>query len=97
MNAIRRDMAEHPDDFLKMVRRAEKKSGIPLSGKAYVRKRPCPEERLEPYYQLRNMVAIREEPISDALFSPELAATVRKSLEGLYPLCKYCQKFVELP
>jgi len=97
MNAIRRDMAEHPDDFLKMVRRAEKKSGIPLSGKAYVRKRPCPEERLEPYYQLRNMVAIREEPISDALFSPELAVTVRKSLEGLYPLCKYCQKFVELP
>jgi len=96
MNAMRKDMAEKPDDFLNMIRSAERKSGIPVTGKSYVRKRPCPDERLEPYYQLRNLAAVREEPITEALFSRDLADVVRKSLEGLYPLCRYCQKFADI-
>ena len=96
MNAMRKDMLEHPDAFLKLVRSAERKSGIKLGGNAYVRKKPCSEPRLDKYYQLRNLMAIREEPIGPALFSPELAVTVRKSLEGLYPLCRYCQTFADV-
>lgn len=96
MNAMRKDMAEKPDVFLNMIRSAERKSGIPVTGKSYVRKRSCPDERLEPYYQLRNLAAVREEPITEALFSRDLADVVRKSLEGLYPLCRYCQKFADI-
>ena len=38
----------------------------------------------------------RHTPIGEELFSPELAATVRKSLEALYPLCRYCQTFADI-
>ena len=96
MNAVRKDMTENPDAFLKLMQSAKRKSGIEITGKAYVRKKPCPVEQVEKYYQLRNFMAVREEPISEKLFSPDLAKTVRKSLEGLYPLCPYFQKFVDM-
>ena len=93
MNAMRQDMLEHPDEFLKLIRKTEKNSGIPVEGRSYVRKKPCPNEKLDRYYQLRNVAAYKELPISDELFSPELAVTVLETLQALYPLCEYCQKF----
>ena len=96
MNAMRKDMAEHPDEFLKLVRSVQRKSGMKLVGKTYARKKPCPEPKVEQYYQLRNLIAVREAPIGEELFSPELAATVRKDLEALYPLCRYCQTFADI-
>ena len=93
MNAMRKDMLEHPDDFLKMIRKVEKKSGMKVEGNSYVRKKPCENEKIDKYYQFRNMYAMKEFPISDELFSPQLADTVREALTALYPLCEYCQRF----
>ena len=93
MNAMRKDMLEHPDAFLKMIRKVEKASGMKVQGNSYVRKKPCDNEKINKYYQLRNLFAMREEPISEELFSADLAVTVRKALQALYPLCEYCQKF----
>ena len=91
MNALRAKIAAGPDAFLRLLRTAEKKSGIPVTGDEYVRKRPCPDKRLDRIFQLKNLCAIREEPVSEKLFSPELAAEVRETLKAFYPLLRYCQ------
>lgn len=93
MNAMRQHMLAQPDEFLKMIRKAERKSGMKVEGVSYKRKKPCDNKKIDKYYQLRNLYAIREVPISDELFSPQLAETVREALKALYPLCEYCQKF----
>lgn len=96
MNAMRQNMLEQPTTFLEMVKAAEKKSKIKISGQSYVRKKPCDIPELDPYYQLKNIYAIKEQPINEKLFSADLAKTVRKSLQGLYPLCQYCQQFTDV-
>lgn len=93
MNAMRQDMVERSEEFLELIHRVERKSGVEVDGRRYVRKKPCPNEKVDKYFQLRNMAAYKELPISDELFSPQLAVTVRETLEALYPLCEYCQKF----
>lgn len=95
MNAMRRDMAAAPDRFLTLAETAQSKSGIPLTGKSYVRKKPCDDPRLDPYYSLRSMYAIKDRKVDRSLFSPALAKTVRKALEAWYPFCEYCQRFVD--
>lgn len=96
MNEMRKDMLAHPEDFLKLIRKVERDSGIKVCGNSYVRKKTCSNEKIDAYYQFRNMFAIHEEPISEKLFSPELAETVRQKLQALYPLCEYCQKFTSV-
>ncbi len=96
MNEMRKDMTAHPEEFLKMVKSVQRKSGLRLKGDAYKRKKPCPEAKVEEFFQLKNIMMIREEPVSEKLFSSELATTVRKCLEALYPLCQYCQRFADM-
>ena len=97
MDAMRRNMLEQPGTFLEMMQNAEKKSKIKIQGNAYVRKKPCDIPELDRYYQLKNIYAIKEQPIDEKLFSPDLAKTVKKSLKALYPLCQYCQQFADMP
>ena len=61
MNGFRQDILQHSDVFLKMVRKAERESGMTVSGRSYVRKKTCENKSVDPYYQLRNIVAYREE------------------------------------
>jgi len=96
MDAMRKNMLEQPNAFLDMVQTAEKKSKIKITGNSYVRKKPCDHPEIEKYYQFKNMYAIKEQPISEKLFSSDLVKTVRKSLQALYPLCEYCQQFADM-
>ena len=96
MDEMRKDMATHPDEFLKMVKCVQRRSGLRVTGKTYKRKKPCPEQKVEEFFQLKNIMMMHEEPVSEKLFSPELATTVRKCLEALYPLCQYCQRFADM-
>ncbi len=96
MDEMRKDMAAHPEEFLKMVKSIQRKSGLRLTGNTYKRKKPCPEKKVEEFFQLKNVMMIHEEPVSEKLFSAELATTVRKCLEALYPLCQYCQRFADM-
>ena len=43
------DMLEHPDAFLKMIRKVEKASGMKVQGNSYVRKKPCDNEKIDKY------------------------------------------------
>ncbi|MBQ7255955.1 MAG: DUF2461 domain-containing protein [Oscillospiraceae bacterium] len=95
MNAMRADMAARPDAFLERIRKAERGSKVKVSGTAYKRPKPCADPRLAPYYSLRNLYAIKECPADETMFSPELAKTVRKAFEALYPLCEYAKTFTQ--
>lgn len=89
MEAMRVHMGDCPDRFLRIVADAESRSGIPLSGSTYARPKPCADERLAPYFRLKNMVAIEERPADDLLFSPDLAEHLRQTLSAWLPLYEF--------
>ena len=64
--------------------------GLRLGGRAYVRPKQTPDERLAPYYSLRNVSMVRECPLGDELYTPRLAETVRDTLHALLPLYEFC-------
>lgn len=93
MERFRQMIAAKPEEFLQLIRKVEKDSGIKLYGNQYCRKKPCPDERLEPYYNLKNLqMIVRGEP-GEEMFSPQLAQTLIRTLKSLYPLYEYCLRF----
>ncbi|MBQ7566836.1 MAG: DUF2461 domain-containing protein [Oscillospiraceae bacterium] len=93
MNALRADMTVRPQPFLTMLSKAERGSGLTVTGEAYKKKKPCDNKKLEPYVSLRNLYAIGELPPGELMFSPALATTVRDAFRALYPLVEYCRRF----
>lgn len=91
MQELRNRIAEQPDRFLKMVKKAEKISGIPLDGDRYARPKPCPDERLLPYFTMKNFMAIADFPPDDLLFSPALADMLRTSLTAWLPVLEFLE------
>ena len=89
MQELRNRMAEQPDRFLKMVKKAEKISGIPLDGDRYARPKPCPDDRVLPYFSMKNFMAIADLPPDDLLFSPQLADMLRTSLTAWLPVLEF--------
>ena len=93
MQRFREAIAARPDEFLKLVRKIQKDTGFSISGETYKRKKPCPDPRLEPYYNLKQIFCLTEQPVGEELFQPQLADTVAGTLKNLMPLYRYCQKF----
>ncbi len=93
MERFRTLIAERPDDFLNLVKKTKKATGFDVTGAQYGRKKPCPDERLAPFYNLKQVLCLTEKPIGPELFSSELAGTVGAALKGLLPFYEYCQKF----
>ena len=93
MERYRQQLGDRTEEFLTLVRKVREQTGLELTGKSYARQKPCPEERLKPYFNLKNLHAIAEHPVDDLLFRPELAAQVRDTLHALLPLNEFCQNF----
>ena len=93
MERYREQLCDHTDEFLKITREIRRKTGLSVSGDRYARPKPCPDPRLEPYFSLKNLYAISEHPVQDALFAPSLAEQVRDTLLALLPLNEFCQNF----
>lgn len=91
MENLRRKMAERPEAFLDLVHRAENESGIPLEGNTYARPKPCEDERLLPYFKLKNLCALRDCPPDDLLFSRDLLEEVRRVFTAWLPLEDFCR------
>ena len=91
MEAMRVKISDHADQFLAMVDKAQKDSGILLGGKAYARPKACQDPRLAPFFGLKNFEAYRESPADDLLFSPELAGEVRRVLTAWLPVSEFMQ------
>lgn len=90
MELLRQRMLEKPDAFLKLVKKAEAQSGIALEGTPYARPKPCEDKRLAPYFGRKNMLAIRECPPDDLLYSPQLAGELIRVLRAWLPVYTFC-------
>ncbi len=90
MELMRIKMADHSEEFLKIVKQAEKESGLKLTGDTYARQKPCPKEELKPYFSMKNFFAMADLEPDDLLYSPELADQVRKTLLAWKPLYDFC-------
>lgn len=91
MEALRVKISDHADSFLAMVKQAQEESGVLLDGNHYARPKPCKDDRLLPYYGLKNFMAIRDCPPDDLLFSPELVEEVRRVLKAWLPVSEFMQ------
>ncbi len=93
MERYRKTIAAKPEEFVELVHRVERDSGILLQGDQYSRKKTCPDPILEPYYHLKNLrFQVSGEP-GERMFSPELGEQVKETLKKLYPMYEYCLKF----
>lgn len=86
-------MEAQPEEFPRLVQAMEEKTGLSFEGEMYHRKKPCPAEALQPYYNLKSMNLEARRPPDDLLFSADLAQTVRETLQSLLPMYEYCLKF----
>jgi len=95
MKAIREDMARDPKAFIKLIKNAQKKTGVKVTAQEY--KRPpqeAPVPELTPYYRWKEYIGcIKEEPFSEDTFGPALAQRVGKFLKDLIPLYDYFTRF----
>lgn len=89
MERFRRDLREAPERFLRLTERAERETGLRLTGDEYKRKKEGETPETARFYNLRSLVCCRTLPIGPELFAPELADTVRETLLRLLPLYEY--------
>ena len=93
MERYRKRLADYPEEYPALVKAAERATGILLDGDEYSRKKSCPHEILEPYYNRKNIKFVTTGEPGDLMFSPKLADQVIDTLKKLYPLYEYCLKF----
>lgn len=95
MTAFRAELAENPKPFLQIVKKIEESTDIRIAGDTYYRKKPCPSAEIERFYNLKNIVAYNEYPVSEDMFAASLSARVRDTLTALLPLNEYLLRFVQ--
>ena len=94
MEDFRREIAAHPEEFLTLIAETEAKTGIRISAELYKRPKPCPDPRLEPYYAWKDRISCDvEEPVSEAIFGPQLGQRVLELFEKLIPLYEFFNRF----
>lgn len=93
MQRFRDDLTARPDAFLELAAKIQRDTGFTIGGDTYRKPKPCTDPRLQPYFALKNIFCLTEKPIGPELYGPELAETVRDTLQKLMPLYQYCQTF----
>ena len=93
MKAFRQKISEKPEEFLKLMKKTEKDTGMTMRAEEYKRPEACSDDRLERFYRWKkNLCLIRHEDFSPDTFGPELGDRVRDFLEKLLPLYEYFTK-----
>ena len=93
MKAFRQKISEKPEEFLKLMKKTEKDTGMTLRAEEYKRPEACSDERLERFYRWKkNLCLICHEDFSPDTFGPDLGDRVRDFLEKLLPLYDYFTK-----
>jgi len=91
---IRKDMAARPREFLDLIQKTEKATGVPITAEVYKRPKEAPVPELAPYFAWRKYIACAvDEPVSPELFGPELGKRAGEFLQKLIPLYDYFNRF----
>ena len=95
MEQIRQDIAQHPDQFLKMIRKVEKNTGLKVTAEElYKRPKPTDNKKLEPYFAWKGQIGcVVEEEFRPDTFGPELGQRVTALFRELMPLYDYFCRF----
>ena len=94
MENFRREISAHPDEFLKLIRKTEKDTGIAVTADCYKRPKTPEDPRLAPYFAWKNGIScICREEISPALFEHSLAERIGTMFRQLSELYDYFNRF----
>ena len=94
MEQLRQQIAANPKEFLQLIRKTEKATGVPVTAELYKRPKPAPSQELEPYFAWRGKIGcVVTEPVSPEIFGPELGVRAKEFLEKLIPLYEYFNRF----
>jgi uncharacterized protein (DUF2461 family) len=94
LEEFRKDIAARPREFLDLIKKTEKATGVPITAEMYKRPKEAPTAELAPYFAWRKYIACDvEEPVSPEIFGPELGKRAGEFLEKLIPLYDYFNRF----
>ena len=94
MEAVRQDIVANPKAFLKLIKKTEKDTGMPITAETYKRPKPCSDKSLERFFAWKGCIACEvTEPVSPELFGPDLGIRAGEFLQKLIPLYDYFNKF----
>ena len=94
MEKFRQSLVSGDGELLGLMKRIER-SGFDLGGDDYKRPKPCPDKKLERYFQKKSLLltaAVSSE--DELLYSPELAKKVAGAFRKLLPLNELFERFV---
>ena len=91
---FRRKISAESDAFLKLIKKTEKATGVPITANCYKRPKPTDNKKLERFFAWRGCIdcTVTEEP-GENLFTPELTQRVKDFFEKLMPLYDYFNQF----
>jgi uncharacterized protein (TIGR02453 family) len=94
LEEFRKAIAAKPKEFLKLIADTEKATGLSLTTENYKRPKEAPIPELAPFYAWKGKIAcVVDEPVSEAIFGPELGIRAGAFLEKLIPLYEYLNRF----
>ena len=91
---FRRKITAESDAFLKLIKKTEKATGVPITANCYKRPKPTDNKKLERFFAWRGCIdcTVTEEP-GENLFTPELTQRVADFFQKLMPLYDYFNQF----
>ena len=94
MADFRAQISGQPEEFLQLIQKTEKATGIPVTAQTYKRPKPTEDPRLAPYFAWKSAISCCcNEPFSEATFGPDLLHRVRALFQQLIPLYDFFDKF----
>ena len=90
MAKLRARMERDPAEMLKLTRALAKQEEFVLNGQEYKKPKPgMPDPVLEPWYRLKNFSIAHEEPLTEELFSRDIAERLKRGYDFLLPYYRY--------
>ena len=94
MESFRKAITENPEEFLKLIRKTEKTTGIPITAQTYKRPKPTDNPKLERFFGWKQWIGCTvDEPVGEAMFGLELGQRAAKLLQQLTPFYEYMNRF----
>ena len=94
LESFRQAIAAKPREFLKLMKDTQKATGVPITANLYKRPKEAPTADLAPYFAWKgNIACVIDEPVSEAMFGPDLGKRAGDFLTKLIPLYEYLNRF----
>lgn len=94
MENFRKEISGRPREFLELMAKTEKETGIAVTAQLYKRPKETENEQLKPYFAWKEAIeCICYEPISEDVFGRGLAERALDLFEKLEPVYSYFNRF----